>query len=118
MVIAAILAPSLLLGGNAFAHARLIQATPAENAIVQKAPVELELHFSEGVEVKFCKVEIKGADGRVVPIQSLAGAPGDRKTLLARLQSPLRAGRYQVLWQVVSIDTHRTEGTYSFTIQP
>jgi methionine-rich copper-binding protein CopC len=30
----------------------------------------------------------------------------------------LAPGHYQVSWHAVSVDTHRTEGTFSFDIQP
>jgi methionine-rich copper-binding protein CopC len=31
---------------------------------------------------------------------------------------PLAPGRYRVRWHVVSVDTHRTEGEYSFSVEP
>ena len=31
---------------------------------------------------------------------------------------PLAPGHYKVRWHVVSVDTHRTEGAFSFDIQP
>jgi len=31
---------------------------------------------------------------------------------------PLTPGHYKVSWHVVSVDTHRTEGSFSFDIQP
>jgi hypothetical protein len=31
---------------------------------------------------------------------------------------PLMPGVYQVHWHVISVDTHRTEGNFSFTVAP
>lgn len=111
-----LVAASLSLGGQAFAHAHLTAATPAADAIVQVAPMKLELRFSEGVEVPFAKVEIRGADGSVVPVKSIAGVPGDKKALNVTPATPFAAGVYKVIWSVVSVDTHKSQGDYSFTI--
>jgi len=35
-----------------------------------------------------------------------------------RLAHPLKPGTYLVSWHVVSVDTHRTSGTYKFTVTP
>jgi hypothetical protein len=31
---------------------------------------------------------------------------------------PLTPGTYRVSWRVVSVDTHPTEGNFTFTIKP
>jgi len=31
---------------------------------------------------------------------------------------PLTAGTYTVKWKVLSVDTHRTQGSFSFTVGP
>ena len=43
--------------------------------------------------------------------------PGDDKQLVLAVP-PLGPGRYRVIWHVVSVDTHRTEGEYTFTVGP
>ena len=43
--------------------------------------------------------------------------PGNDKQLVLTLP-PLVPGRYRVHWHVVSVDTHRTEGEYSFAVEP
>lgn len=111
-------AASLTVAGPAFAHAHLTEATPAAGAIVQEAPTKIELRFSEGVEAPFAKIEIKGAGGQDVPIKSIVGVSGDKKTLLVTPATPIAAGMYQIFWTIVSVDTHKSEGTYSFTIKP
>jgi len=41
----------------------------------------------------------------------------DQKQLIVPLQDPLPAGTYTVTWNVVSVDTHRVNGTYSFKVE-
>jgi len=55
--------------------------------------------------------------GRTIPTGAAAVDPGNNKQLVLSLP-PLGPGRYRVHWHVVSVDTHRTEGEYSFTIEP
>jgi methionine-rich copper-binding protein CopC len=31
---------------------------------------------------------------------------------------PLAPGTYKVTWHAVSVDTHRTQGSYEFTVKP
>lgn len=116
--IVVLLATSVALSNQALAHTHLTQATPGENSVVKVPPTEIDLHFSEAVEAKFTKVEIKGADGKDVPVKSIAGGAGDEKMLVVIPASPLAAGSYQVFWRAVSVDTHTSEGSYSFTVQP
>jgi hypothetical protein len=41
----------------------------------------------------------------------------DGKTLVGKVQSPLPAGTYKLGWYVVTVDTHRVEGSYSFVVK-
>lgn len=111
---AAALLGSLLVASSALAHAHLKGQTPAADSTV-KAPAELSLMFSEGVEADFSKVTIT-RDGADVLVKSLVTQGGDKKTLIVTPAVPLTAGEYKVEWHVVSIDTHKSEGAYSFKV--
>lgn len=108
---------SLLVGSSAFAHAHLKSSTPAADSTVT-APSELRLVFSEGVEAAFTQVKIS-KDGAPVEVKSLATEGADKKTLVVTPSpTPLRAGEYRVQWHAVSVDTHKSEGSYSFKVSP
>ncbi|WP_265535050.1 copper homeostasis periplasmic binding protein CopC [Pseudomonas saponiphila] len=108
---------SLLVGSSAFAHAHLKSSTPAADSTVA-APSELRLVFSEGVEAAFTQVKIS-KDGAPVEVKSLATEGADKKTLVVTPSAtPLRAGEYRVQWHAVSVDTHKSEGSYSFKVSP
>jgi methionine-rich copper-binding protein CopC len=104
-----------LLSPLALAHAHLKTQTPAADATVA-APTELRLSFSEGVEPSFSQVTVTGADGKSVAVKALNTATGDNKTLIVTPAAPLAAGKYKVQWQVLSVDTHKSNGDYSFTV--
>ncbi|KAA0984482.1 copper homeostasis periplasmic binding protein CopC [Pseudomonas sp. ANT_J12] len=101
---------SLLAASSVFAHAHLKSQVPAADSTVS-APTELRLVFSEGVEATFTKVTING-----VPAKKLATEGSDKKTLIVTPDAPLTAGEYKVEWHAVSVDTHKSEGAYSFKV--
>lgn len=105
---------SLFAASSALAHAHLKSQTPAADSTVS-APAELSLIFSEGVEAEFCKVTIKH-DGADVLVKSVITQAGDKKTLIVTPAVPLTAGEYKVEWHAMSVDTHKSEGAYSFTV--
>ena len=105
---------SLFAASSVYAHAHLKSHSPAADSTVS-APAELRLVFSEGVEATFTKVTLS-KDGNNVPVKSLATEGSDKKTLVVTPQAPLTAGAYKVEWHAVSVDTHKSEGAYSFKV--
>lgn len=106
---------ALLVSFNALAHAQLKSQEPAADSVV-KAPAVLSLVFSEGVEAALTKVDIT-QDGNVVAVASVATDPASKKVLIVTPAAPLGAGDYQVNWHAVSVDTHKSEGSYHFKVQ-
>lgn len=117
-----LLATTLLLGvaltGHAFAHAHLKSATPPVGGTVATPPSELDLTFSEGLEVKFTGVKLTGADKRPVPVGGASLKAGGDTVLVVPVPAPLPAGTYTVAWHALSTDGHKTNGTYTFTVKP
>lgn len=99
----------------AWAHAFLQRAEPPVGSVVA-APHQLVLTFTEGVEPLFSTVELRNAQGAAVPISKPATAPGDNRRLVSELPA-LSDGTYQVIWHVTSVDTHKTEGSFKFTVK-
>jgi methionine-rich copper-binding protein CopC len=44
--------------------------------------------------------------------------PNDQTSLILPITGSLAAGKYRVDWHAVAKDTHKTQGTYSFTVKP
>jgi len=102
--------------GKAEAHAFLLKSIPAVGATV-KASDMLRLEFSEGVELAFSGIDVSSGAGSAVATKNVRFNGADHKVLLADLP-PLLPGTYRVKWHAVSVDTHRTEGDFSFTVKP
>ena len=101
-------------GGEALAHARLVAARPAENRTATPPPTELQLKFSEAIELKFAQVTVSGTDSKPVKTGAVALDPNDKTTLIVPIAAPLADGSYLVTWQVVAADGHKTKGSYRF----
>jgi len=106
-----------LLGVSAGAHAFLSQAVPPVGGVVPVAPREVRLTFTEGIEPAFSRIELATAEGQPIGTVPVMVDPRDNTQLVLPLP-PLAPGRYRVKWRVVSIDTHPTEGDYTFEIRP
>jgi len=104
-----------LVTTSVHAHPTLKSATPAADAAAS-APKELRLSFSEGVISTFCSVEVKDQNGKTVSTEKAVTDPKDKKQLVVSLKEPLKAGSYTVKWTVVSEDTHRLNGSYTFKV--
>jgi copper resistance protein C len=115
--VVSILILGILFTGNAWAHAFLSSAVPAVGSTVVTGPKELRLHFSEAVEVKFSNVKITMEGGKDIGPNKTAADPSDPQMIVVTLTAPLAPGVYLVRWRVVSVDTHKTQGDYRFTIK-
>jgi methionine-rich copper-binding protein CopC len=102
-----LLAASLLgLAGPAAAHTDL--ASVAE-------VTELELIFTEPVELAFGEVTVRDSNGTEVPLAGdLTLKEGDNTTAVIRLMDPLPPGTYQIEWSMVSADGHKATGTFEY----
>ena len=104
-----------LVAGEASAHAFLDHAVPPVGATVAAPPPTLRLFFSEPIEPLFSGVELATAAGRRITTSAAAIDPHNPAALVLPLP-PLMPGRYRVNWHVVSVDTHRSEGSYEFSV--
>ena len=107
--------PALLFGAAAaHAHAQLDHASPRVGGTVAPAPRTVSLWFIEKLEPAFSTIEVTNAAGARVE-QGRARLGGDRTVLQVGLK-PLPPGTYSVHWRVLSVDSHVTEGRFSFQV--
>jgi copper resistance protein C len=111
LMIAAALA-LVLAAGQAQAHAMLDHAEPKVGNKVAKAPREVTLWFTQKLEPAFSKLTVTNAAGERVDT-------GKTRVSGSQMSVSLRAGgngTYHVAWHVLSVDTHTTEGDFSFQV--
>jgi methionine-rich copper-binding protein CopC len=100
---------------GASAHAFLQRASPPVGSEVSASPPELSILFTEGVEPLFSTIKVTSANGAAVATGKPHLAPDDNRRLIIALPT-LPPGIYSVIWHVTSVDTHKTEGNYKFTV--
>jgi copper resistance protein C len=108
-----LLGAPLLRPPAARAHAFLEHADPRVGSTVS-APKAVTLQFTEPVEVAFSHVEVLGPGGG--PVQTGAAEHPEPDKLSVALPA-LAPGEYTVHWSVVSVDTHPTEGRFTFSVK-
>jgi copper resistance protein C len=104
--------------GSAFAHAHLSSAAPGAGATVNVSPDVLTLTFTEGVEPKFSGVTLTDASGAAQTLGALSVDPAKPSVVTVQIGTPLKAGVYTVNWHVVALDTHKTQGSFTFKFAP
>ena len=109
-------AASLCLPASlAAAHAHLLTAAPAAGSTVSAMPAKLVCIFSEALEPSLCRLDVRDAAGARFD-QGAVTVSTDKKQIDVALR-PGNAGQYSVAWVAVSVDTHRTEGKFAFTVR-
>jgi copper resistance protein C len=97
------------------AHAFLDHASPAVGSTVHASPSQVKLWFTQKLEPAFSALQVSDAAGKRVDRADARVDDGDATVLLVSLPQ-LAPGRYRVSWRVLSVDTHVTEGDYSFDV--
>ena len=105
----------MLLPRAGDAHAFLDHADPKVGSSVRSSPAAVTLTFTEGVEPAFSKIEVTDGNGNAVAVGPLEHP---EETSLRVSVPALTPGTYRVKWRVVSVDTHETEGSFTFSIGP
>lgn len=108
------IAPLLLLlaAGEASAHAELDRAEPRVGNKVASPPRAVTLWFTQKLEPAFSSITVTNAAGERVDTGK-ARVSGNQMSVSIR---PGGTGTYHVTWRVLSVDTHTTDGSFTFQV--
>ena len=110
-----VIVSSLLMAfgaGAAHAHAFLDHASPLVGSTVRTAPQEVSLSYTQNLEPAFSTVEVTDSGGARVD-QGKAAISGNTMRIGLKTLAP---GTYRVRWRALSVDTHTTEGSFTFHV--
>jgi copper transport protein len=106
----------LLLAQTASAHADLVRSEPAAGALLNVAPKELRLEFSEDLDQSFSRVQLFNSKNQIInagPGQIDAAAP----TVLRLALGELPKDSYTAIWRSRSaVDGHVSQGSVPFGV--
>jgi methionine-rich copper-binding protein CopC len=97
------------------AHAFLERAEPAVGSTVHTSPGEVQIRFSEHIKPGFSTIQVFDVSGKEVDKRDVHLDRSNQVMLRVSLPS-LQAGTYKVVWRVVSVDSHVTNGSFTFRV--
>ncbi|MEV7656944.1 copper resistance protein CopC [Streptomyces anulatus] len=109
----------LLAGaGPASAHAALTGSDPQDGAVVDTAPKEVTLSFSEAIAVGDDSIRVLDPSGKRADTEAEPRDLSEGSTVRygVALHSGLPDGTYTVAWQAISADSHPISGAFTFSI--
>jgi methionine-rich copper-binding protein CopC len=98
--------------GVALAHAELHHASPEAGSTVSESPHEVTLTFTDTLEAAFSAADVTDSSGVRVN-EGKSQVNGNMIRIALKTLSP---GSYRVHWRAVSVDTHRSEGSFTFSV--
>ena len=101
-----------LVTGEANAHAFLDHAEPRVGNTVATAPRDVTLWFTQKLEPAFSSIAVTNSAGQRVDTGK-ARVSGNQMSVSLRSGG---AGTYRVNWRVLSVDTHTTDGSFTFRV--
>ena len=106
--------PLLLLfaSGEAAAHAMLDHAEPRVGNRVATAPREVTLWFTQKLEPAFSTITVTDPAGKRADTGK-SRVSGNQMSVSLR---PGGSGTYHVTWRVLSVDSHTTDGNFTFQV--
>jgi copper transport protein len=110
MAVAAVVIPA----GPASAHAALLENTPSSGSVVQTAPEQIRLHFSEGISIKLGGIRVFGPAGQEIELPKPTLSDGS-STITVPFEAA-EQGTYTVAWRVISGDSHPISSAFTFSI--
>nr|WP_189929276.1 copper resistance protein CopC [Streptomyces sulfonofaciens] len=104
----------LAAAAPAGAHAALTGSDPRQGAVVQAAPTQVSLTFSEEVSIAAGGLRVLDPAGGSATAGTVVHTGGD--TYRVPLRTGLPHGTYTVAYQVISADSHPVSGAYTFSV--
>lgn len=116
-VVVLALATLVLSAAGVGAHAFLERAEPRVGSKVKTSPPEVRLYFTERLEPAYSSARVVNGSGERVDRGDVQ-VDASNLSLLRVSVPPLAPGTYKVFWRVLSVDSHVTEGDFTFRVQP
>lgn len=98
------------------AHAFLDHADPAVGSTEPKAPAVVHIWFTQELEPAFSWIKVTDKSGNDIADGASFVDPTNKQEMDIKLK-PVEGGTYTVTWHALSVDTHTTQGDFTFDIK-
>jgi copper resistance protein C len=106
----------LAVQSQAWAHAFLDHSDPKVGSTVTNSPAVIKIWFTQNLEPVFSSIKVEDVQGKEVDKKDMHLDDKDKSLMIVSVP-PLPHGTYTVTWHAVSVDTHRTQGHFQFTVK-
>jgi methionine-rich copper-binding protein CopC len=103
------------MGAAASGHSFPEQESPPAGVTLSEPPTQVTIKYDAPIEKLFALLEVLNSAGQNEAIGKPEVSPDGWR--LSVPVNKLPPGEYTVQWRVVCIDTHHTQGSYSFTVE-
>jgi methionine-rich copper-binding protein CopC len=107
---------SVVGAGVALGHSGLQRAEPPVESTLKRPPTEVKLYFSERLEPAYSTAHVEDSGGAHVD-RNDSHVDRSNPLLLRVTLTPLERGTYTVVWRVLSVDSHITQGRFKFRLE-
>ena len=114
LVYPCLLASLVAAASTGWTHSFPEEQTPSAGQTLSVAPPMVSIKYDAPIEPLFSKLEVVDGAGNSLDADQ-PQVSSDGFVLSVKLK-PLQPGEYTVKWAVVCIDTHHTEGSYTFSV--
>ncbi|WP_337019705.1 copper resistance CopC family protein [Oceanobacillus massiliensis] len=97
---------------QALAHTSLESSNPEDGSTVSEQLKEITLTYESTIEDS-STFELQDENGNSIPLEYITVADN---LMTGNPNEPLENGQYTVLWNIIGVDGHPIEGSFSFTI--
>jgi copper transport protein len=102
---------------ESFAHPVYVDSSPGAFQSVPSSPAEVNVFFSEPIELEYSSIRVLGPDGSAVDLNDPHNVEGDTASIGVTLQPDLPEGEYTVTTSVLSaVDGHVVGETFTFGV--
>lgn len=105
------------MAAGAQAHAFLDHAEPKVGGSVRVSPLLVKAWFTQKLVLPFSNLQVFDENGREADLKDKKLDQSNEALLTVSLPA-LPPGKYKVVWRAVSVDTHVTNGTFTFQVSP
>ena len=116
IIAASLLAAMLITPAAVRPHAFLDHAEPAVGSTVPTAPTIVHIWFTQELEPAFSWIQVSDKSGAAVNDGASFVDPSNNQEMDIKLKG-LPAGTYAVKWHALSVDTHTTQGDFTFQVK-
>lgn len=93
------------------AHSELRSSSPESGAVLECAPAQIALEFTEGVQLTALRLHRVEGDEVALPRRAIREAKSEIIAL-----PPLEPGAFRAEWRVISADGHPVGGVIPFSV--